>query len=262
MRIIIIPDTNILIHRLDIISSFLKGNHPFHVELLILKIVLEELDHNKKINHKAQKANTFLLENMTNKKLNFEGEISENGMEIILEYPNLLGCNTNDDKIINIVSFIRNSIIITSDKNMYLKCKSKNVKCVYVQDSAEYSEVNLDVMMSQTGAELMEISEDLPESSTMRICCDLLKPKIEQILKYNFGPGFDIRYKKIVKEADLIELIDLCINEFSIFNGYLHSSSKNLLIKINKTLREEIDDLTKKKAIKNLLTIFKINNEI
>lgn len=262
MRIVIVPDTNVYITRLDIISSFLEGTHPFHIDMLILKIVLDELDYNKSKISNAQKAISYIHKNESNEMLKIEGHVAQNGMEILLDYPSLAGINNNDDKIINIVSTIKYSVILTSDKNMLLKCKSKNVKCVFVEASQKYSDVNLAVLMSHTCAEEMEVSNELPESNLMRIAGDLLRPRIKQILINNIGPGYSIRYEKEVQYADMCTLLDICIRDFSAFSGYLHSSSKNLLIKINKIIKEESEEEKKKQALKNLLTIFKINNEL
>ncbi|WUR02348.1 KH domain-containing protein [Vairimorpha necatrix] len=261
MQITLVPDTNIFIEYQDLLSKFLNDVHPFNLEILILKIVLDELDKIKLKNHKAQIGNIFIQKNLSNKMVLIEGHVKKNGMEVIIDYWNIDKLKSNDDKIIQITSCVNHSVLITADRNMALKAKSKNVKCVFVKDK-EYTDLKLEVYMSQTEAEPMELILDDPVPNIQKTVLDILKPLIEQILIANLGPGYKLRFEKDVQNSDLINLLKICVDNFVLFDGYLHKSSRAIIIEILKILKKEPCEEKKKISLQKILILFRINKEL
>lgn len=261
MNIIIVPDTNIFIKRLDILSNFLNDKHPFNVKILVSKLVLNELDKLKTNLKEAVTAHIFLNNNLKNETLKIEGETETNGMDLEISYPKFEKHMTVDDKIIRTVSIINNSVIITSDKNMYLKCKGENVKCVFV-DNKLYSDVKLEIYILQTAAEPMDINYEVYEPSFMEQAANILRPVTIKIMKNAVGPGYSVVYEDRIENGGIEDLINIYIDNFPIFSEYIHRSSKKLLISIKKLLKESKQDIEKKNALQNLITLFRINKKL
>lgn len=261
MEIIIVPDTNIFMEYKDVINSLLNDIHPFNINILVLEIVLDELDKIKLETNKAQNAIKFIQKISLNEMIMIEGNIKKNGMEVILDYGKFENCRTNDEKIIHIVSSINHTVLLTADRNMFLKAQSKNVKCVFIKDK-DYLELKLEILMSQTESEPMEVMTDFFETNNEKLVISLLKPCIEQILINNIGPGYFINFSKDIENADLYKLLKICTTNFDLFDGYLHKQSKKILIEIQKNLKIEQDDEKKKELLQKILILFKINKEL
>lgn len=261
MNIIIIPDTNVFIKRLDIISDILNDKHSFNVQVLVLKLVLNELDKLKIEINAAKIANSFLIDNLNNETLKIEGEMQKNGMDVEITYPKFDKNMTIDDKIIRTALVIKNSVLLTSDKNMFVKCKGENVKCVYVNNKS-YSDMKLEIYIAQTAAEPMDITYEVYEPSYKEQAVNILRPMTVNILKNAIGPGYGVIYEDQVENGSIEDLINICIDNFPIFSEYVHRSSKNLLISIRKLLKESKQDSEKKQALQNLITLFRINKKL
>lgn len=261
MEIVIIPDTNILLEHQALLSKFINDTHPFNIEVLILKIIVDEIDRLKPINYKAQEANKFIQNNLSKSILSIEGQIKKNSMEILTEIGDMQKLRTVDDKIVYTTSCINNAVLLSADRNIFLKCKSQNVKCVFVEND-DYMSIKLEVFMCQTSIEPMEVVVEKVDSNKMRIVLGIIKPCVEMILIKNIGPGYKVMFEKNVQDADLCQLVDICIKNFSLFDGYLHRSSKNVLNDIYKVLKEETDENKKNQSLRNLLTIFKIDYQL
>ncbi|KIK68018.1 hypothetical protein GYMLUDRAFT_256812 [Collybiopsis luxurians FD-317 M1] len=128
----VVPDTNILVNFLDILSSFAEDveKSDFRVVIVIPGAVVSELDWQKKDNWFSRKASIWIWEKIQEKKI-LKGQSRTENLKG--EFP----CNSNDDRIIECALYfsqIRPTVLCSADKNLCVKAASQGVESLAVMN--------------------------------------------------------------------------------------------------------------------------------
>lgn len=275
MLIRLITDTNILMAHMNELDELLNKRSD-HLQLIIPRIVLKELDSLKNIRCEARNAVNFIKTYYKTNKVKVEGQGSVGKMEIeeeIAEDIKELEKGNNDDKILRFVFDHNECIFLTKDKILGLKAESYYVNYILIEN-----EFNIDSIIAKINKfkenklkhyknEDMEIDDyafsenniknekqyaDAYQQNYEKQVFHIVHKIIEQLAENKGLKDFRILSRK--SNIKIVDLIDFTVKNFNSFNDFLSNNSKTLLVEIRNDLQVNKDVI---ENLKKLLIIFR-----
>ncbi|ADM12517.1 uncharacterized protein Eint_110150 [Encephalitozoon intestinalis ATCC 50506] len=239
LRISIVPDTNVFISHLEVIKRLYEDEFPVDVIMSISKVVLRELDYNKKKKVEAREAIRFLEKVYNAPITELEGRLKDSTMDLVDTTKLIQNTKNNDDEILNFASKQVHPVILTDDKAFHLKSKCYNIASILVHDLA-YEDLKFKILKIYTGVEPMDIDEDSnrpDEDEQMKEQIrDKLFPVVLTIMEKGIGKPYALFFPNDLRMITLDFLLDLIIKENYLFRPYLPRRSKEVV----QSLRERI----------------------